>query len=231
MKITVATDIPNHWVLPYCEKLISNLLIQNHDAVLVTEHQNICRGDICFFLGCGQIAKPATLAKNHYNLVVHESALPAGRGWSPLTWQILEGKNQIPIALLEATNGMVDSGDIYLQDLMTFEGHELLEELRVVQGNKTIELAERFVNEYSSLAKQSQAGIPTFYSRRSKLDSELDVNMPLTQLFNQLRVADNDRYPAYFYLHGKKYILTIRKENENDHRRALLKTSVDKTEL
>ncbi|EKD71158.1 MAG: hypothetical protein ACD_46C00262G0007 [uncultured bacterium] len=214
MKITVVTDIPNHWLLPYSAELVANLVANHHQAILVQQHHDIQQGDICFFLGCGQIAKHETLVKNLNNLVIHESAVPKGRGWSPLSWQILEGKNIIPMTLLEANNGPVDSGDIYLQTNMAFHGHELIDELRVEQGKKTIELAMRFVAEYPQLIKRRQEGTPTFYKQRKPQDSELDINKPLTELFEHFRIVDNEKYPAFFYFRGKKYILKIFKEDE-----------------
>jgi len=45
------------------------------------------------------------------NLVVHESDLPRGKGFAPVKWQILDGKKEIPVCLLETTE-QVDSGDI-----------------------------------------------------------------------------------------------------------------------
>ncbi len=41
-----------------------------------------------FFLGCSKIAGPDVLNRNKYNLVVHESALPKGKGFAPVAWQI-----------------------------------------------------------------------------------------------------------------------------------------------
>lgn len=87
------------------------------------------KGDILVLLGCEKIIKDAILKKNRHNLVVHESALPEGKGWSPLTWQILEGKNEIPITLFEAVQN-VDAGQIYLQRKMIFKGWELVDDLR-----------------------------------------------------------------------------------------------------
>ena len=57
-------------------------------------------------------------------LVVHESELPKGHGWAPMTWQILEGKKQIPVTLLEAQNA-VDSGQVYLREYIELKGTEL----------------------------------------------------------------------------------------------------------
>lgn len=78
-------------------------------------------GDFCFYLSCSQIVPPHVLGRFRNNLVVHESDLPQGKGWSPLTWQILEGKNRIPVILFEATE-KVDSGPIYAQEWLEFEG-------------------------------------------------------------------------------------------------------------
>ena len=149
-----------------------------------------------------------------HNLVVHESALPVGKGWSPLTWKLLEGKNKIPVTLIEADD-QVDSGDIYLQQEIYFEGHELVHELRQKQARATIELCRRFVKEYPVILEQrrKQTGQETFYPRRWPKDSRLDPDKNLREQFNLLRVVDNDRYPAFFELNDQKYLIKILKES------------------
>ena len=77
------------------------------------------------------------MGSNRHNLVVHESPLPTGTGWSPLTWQILEGTNQIQVVLFGAANE-VDSGKIYLQEVLEFAGHELIDELQKAQAESTL---------------------------------------------------------------------------------------------
>lgn len=71
-------------------------------------------GDVCLLLRCSRLLSAEQLALHHHSLVVHESALPQGQGWSPMTWQILEGASSIPITLFEATAAL-DAGPIYLQ--------------------------------------------------------------------------------------------------------------------
>ncbi|MFC1540567.1 hypothetical protein ACFL4J_00850 [Candidatus Margulisiibacteriota bacterium] len=56
-------------------------------------------------------------------------------------------------------------------------------------------------------------GEESFYPKRAPKDSELSMNVPLRDLFNKLRVVDNDRYPAFFVNKGKKYLLKIHKED------------------
>ena len=90
------------------------------------------------------MAPSKALALFKRNLVVHENALAKGKGWSPLTWQKLEGKNRIPINLIEATE-QVDSGVIYLQRWLYFKEDELVDELRAKQSQETVFLCKHFV--------------------------------------------------------------------------------------
>ena len=167
-------------------------------------------GDICFYLGCGQIVPCSVLSRFKHNLVVHESDLPQGKGWSPLTWQILEGKNDIPVTLLRAVK-KVDSGDIYLQEWLHFNGCETIDQLRHAQAKVTISLCQQFIKEYPDVLTQArpQTGKSSFYPRRSPQDSELDPQRSLIEQFNLLRVVDNERYPAFFTWLGELYVIKI----------------------
>ena len=48
--------------------------------------------DLCICLSYSKLLSEKDLSKFKNVLVVHESELPKGKGWSPLSWQILEGK-------------------------------------------------------------------------------------------------------------------------------------------
>ena len=145
-----------------------------------------------------------------HTLVVHESDLPQGKGWSPLTWQILEGKSHIPVTLFEAAE-RVDSGPIYAQRWLEFKGHELLDELRYGQAAATRELCRWFVDNYPESAAEAceQSGEESIYPRRRPADSALDANQTFAEQFNLLRVVDNQRYPAFFDWCDRRYELTI----------------------
>ena len=147
-----------------------------------------------------------------HNIVVHPSDLPKGQGFSPLTWLILEGANDIPITLFEAVEN-VDAGPFYFKDIMHFEGHELNEELKLRQGEKTIELVLKFVDAYPNIMPQKQEGEATWYRRRTSKDSELDVTKSIGEQFELLRVVDNERYPAFFLYRGHRYVLRIVKSD------------------
>ncbi|BAN36701.1 hypothetical protein SCD_n02902 [Sulfuricella denitrificans skB26] len=200
------------WMNEYICELLLDWLIAGHRVLWVYDKEYLRPGDFCFYLSCGQIVPTNILSLYRHNLVVHESDLPRGKGWSPLTWEILEGKNRIPVTLFEATE-KVDSGVIYAQEWMEFEGHELIDELREEQASATIKLCKRFVDGYPQILDQAreQVGEESFYPRRREADSELDLTQSLESQFDLLRVVDNQRYPAFFQYEHKRYSLKIEK--------------------
>jgi UDP-2,4-diacetamido-2,4,6-trideoxy-beta-L-altropyranose hydrolase len=200
------------WINNYIQELLLDWLAAGHRVLWVHDKQDLRPGDFCFYLSCGQIVHTDTLSQFQHNLVVHESDLPRGKGWSPLTWQILEGKNSIPVTLFEATE-KVDSGVIYAQEWMEFEGHELLDELREVQAKLTIKLCKQFAENYPQILDKArkQAGEGNFYRRRREADSELDCMQSIGAQFDKLRVVDNHRYPAFFVYRNHRYLLKFKK--------------------
>lgn len=198
------------WINDYIPKFIDRMEKNKHSVSWEHDIKKVGHGDICFLLSCGQIMLRNIMSRNKINLVVHESALPKGKGWSPLTWQILERKNRIPITLLEVAD-KVDNGKIYLQDEMVFEGHELIDELHAVQASYTFKLCEKFIDQFPFILDQGkvQKGKSSFYKKRGQKDSEIDTENTISESFNLLRTVDNKRYPAFFTLKGKKYKLQI----------------------
>lgn len=197
------------WIITYAKKLRDKLKNKGHEVNLINSHDEVRDGDILCLLSCESIFKDLHL--NKHNLVIHESDLPKGKGWSPLTWQVLEGKDKIPVTLFEASKE-VDAGDIYAKEYIYLEGHELLDEIKHQQGLKTIKLVIDFVDRYPQVEATSQKGESTYYTKRTPKDSELNINKSIKEQFNLLRVCDNERYPAYFEFNGEKYFMKIYKD-------------------
>ena len=209
LSISIVSD-KDSWINDYISKFIDRIAKNKHFVSWEHNIKKVQHGDICFLLGCGQLMSKKVMNRNKINLVVHESSVPSGKGWSPLTWQILEGKNRIPITLLEVAD-KVDSGKIYLQDEIVFEGHELIDELRTVQANRTFKLCGKFIDKFPFILEEGkvQEGKSSFYKKRGPEDSEIDVESTISKSFNLLRIVDNKRYPAFFYMKGQKYKLQI----------------------
>ncbi len=211
LSIAICSD-KGSWINEAIPELILDLLTAGHRVSWSHAVEEAPAGDLCFYLSYGRIVGSDVRAKYAHNLVVHESDLPKGRGWAPMSWQILEGATSIPVTLIEAADD-VDAGDIYLQELIALEGSELNPEWRAMQGASTFSLCRQFVENYPAVLAQAraQAGEPTTYPRRRAADSRLDSEKSIAEQFDLLRIVNNDDYPAFFELNGKRYVLRIEK--------------------
>lgn len=208
-RVQVVIDNPS-WMLPFAEMLVAKLCSSGDEANLVRCNDDVMGGAVAFYLGCINITPSEVMARNHRNLVVHASELPNGRGFSPLTWQILEGLNDVPVCLFEAVEA-VDAGPVIYRDKIYFEGHELIDEMRATLGAKSVEVCCRFMTETIPPLGVPQTGDGSFYPRRRPADSKLDVERSIAEQFQLLRVVDNQRYPAYLEWQGHRYAVLIKK--------------------
>lgn len=186
-----------------------------HEIDLVTNCTDLTieHGDILFLISCYEIVPLEVRQRYKACLVIHASDLPQGRGWSPLVWQILEGRNDITVSLLEADEP-VDSGAIWHKIQIHFEGHELCDEIYSVLFEAELKLMDYALDNLESAYPVPQKGEASYYPRRTPEDSCLDVQRSIADQFDLLRVADNKRYPAYFDFRGHRYQVIIRKTDD-----------------
>ena len=144
------------------------------------------------------------------NLVIHESDLPLGKGFAPVQWQILEGKRELPICLLEATE-RVDSGDIVFKSSFNLSGYELYEDVRSMQAQAIFNVISEFLKIYPNFTRTKQTGEESYYPRRLAKDGKLNIDKSLRDQFNLLRIGNNEDWPSFFFVDDQKYILKIYK--------------------
>lgn len=168
-------------------------------------------GDLLFLVSCIEIVDAKQRAKFRHSLVLHAGDLPKDRGWSPHIWAILRGDNEITLSLLEAQDA-VDSGAIWRKVKITFDGNELYDEINQKLFEAELKLmswaCENIANVQPIPQNESQAN---YLRKRTPKDSQLDINKTISEQFNQVRVCDPERYPAYFYVNGCKYKIKIEK--------------------
>lgn len=213
-KLTILVDDPASWILPWARRMLA-CLSKTHCAVMVHDAESVPEGDVCFLLGCMKLLSPDILSRNRNNIVVHESDLPEGRGFSPVAWQVLAGVRCIPVTLFEATAEM-DAGPVWLRSTIWLDGTELLPELRKKQGEKTVEMCLDYLARRESLTPVPQRGPASRFRRRTREDDRLDPEKTIAEQFDHLRIVDNHRYPAWFRLRGRRYRLTIAPMDEED---------------
>lgn len=209
MKIYFLTE-RDSWINEYLRHALNRLSGEPHDTLWVhhAEHVNEC--DLLFVLGYCRKLPQNVLFRASHPLVVHESALPLGRGWSPMTWQVIDGADSICVTMFRAETE-VDTGDILHQVQIALDGTELVGELRRKQWGATWDLVKYAIDTFPDFKYRPQIGEPTYYARRGPDDSQLDVEKTIREQFNLLRTVDNEKYPAYFIYKGICYRIKIDK--------------------
>ena len=212
LSLAVCSD-RGSWINASVPELILGWLCDGHRVVWTHNADELQGGDLCFYLSYGRIVDAKVRSRYRHNLVVHASDLPHGRGWSPASWLILEGAEQIPVTLFEAVDD-VDAGPIYLQDWISLEGTELSGEWRALLAAAMLKLARSFIEKYPSVLDDAreQSGVPTIYPRRRAKDSRLDEARSLADQFNALRIVDNESYPAFFVYKGKTFVIRVSRQ-------------------
>lgn len=215
MRFAIVTSAES-WYYPHAVRLTSELESNESTCPVLTDHRELDGPyEIVFYLSYFRLVGSDVLSRNRHNIVVHESDLPKGRGWAPLFWQVIEGKNEIPVVAFEAVEEM-DAGRIYVREQLRLDGTELHDELRVKQAQMTRDLVLECVRRYrrGELCSMPQTGEPSYYPKRTPADSELDPSKPIEEQFDLLRTVNSADFPAFFDLRGCRYVLSIRKAGE-----------------
>jgi len=214
LKISLICDIKDSFMHDRIPPLEKELEQAGHQVDYLRSMNDLATGDVAFFLACSTILKEEHLRYHLHNVIIHPSRLPQARGSGVVAWKIIEGESKIWVTLFNPTS-KIDAGEIYYQDYFELSGDELSDEIRQRQAELSFKLIKKFLAEYPHIKAIPQEGESSFYGKRKPKDSELDVNKSIKEQFNLLRVVDNERYPAFFMMHGKKYVLRITKEESN----------------
>ena len=213
LKVAFLLDKKNSWISKFINKKdFKDLKRFSFKKFFKPSQAKGC--EIVLILGYTKILNSSFLKSVKYPLVVHESNLPVGRGFSPIQWQILKKKSNITACLIHI-NERVDAGKIILKDKIKFNGTELNSEIRKKQADITIKLIRNFLKKFPKITYKEQKGEATYFKKRTPKDSQLKINQSIKSQFNLLRICDNNDYPAYFIFKKKKYILRIFKEKKN----------------
>lgn len=208
MKISILNTSEQHPINPWLHKWIA----QNsaHQVSLVHSKEQLNKGDLLFLISCEEIVTAADREKFVKTLVIHASDLPNGKGWSPHVWELLAGAEEIVVSLLEA-EGKVDSGDIWDKLKIQIPKTALYEEINTLLFSAELQLMDFAIKNFNTVkpVKQSLESPDSYWPKRKPQDSELDIDKTINEQFNLLRVSDPNRFPAFFYKDGIKFLVKI----------------------
>ena len=214
MKIQILIS-KSSWAKDYQNQIKTKISKFSNNVNIIHNYKNLKKNyDINVIFSYFTKIPKNYLKLSKINLIPHESDLPKGKGMSPLTWQILNGKKKIFFSLIEASS-KIDGGLIYYKKKIEIPKYFLFEELKKIQLNENLKLIIKFIKFYikNNCAPKSkkQKGKSTFFKKRSPEDSKIKIKKSILSQFNLLRSVDNKNYPAFFFIYGKKYFIKISK--------------------
>ncbi len=207
-RLDVICDTIDSFMHDYLPEFVQELSAEGYPVAFLTDMKRLNKSEVAFFISCSTILSDQQLAFHKHNVIIHPSKLPEGRGSGVVSQTIIEGANDVWVTLFEA-NSRLDMGDMYYQDCVILDGTELCDEIRRKQAELSFRLIRQFLADYPRLKRKPQGPKGRFFKKRYPKDSELDPDKSIREQFNLLRICDNSRYPAYFKLNGKTYVLKI----------------------
>lgn len=169
-------------------------------------------GQICLSAGFAYLFSKEFIAKTRICLNVHGSLLPKYAGARTLSWALVDGETQSGVTVHRVDEGM-DTGPILLQRAFPLSAFETTRSL----GRKTgafepdvvVDALALYEDKGETAFADQPGSPPPLRPNRIPAHSEIDSSRPLRELFNDIRAADPDSYPAYFYHHGEKVCIRL----------------------
>jgi len=200
------------------EKVLKEFKVDNY-SVLVDYQQIDSSLDLVFLSGVHYILPEESLNKSTYGVYCfHESPLPEGRGSAPIQWAVSNKRPNLTVSLFKA-NTKIDKGYIVTQINMPVLPSDVYEQLEIKRRVGIQKAFKVMLEELQQgvIVLREQTGSTSYNKKRTAKDSELSVDKSLKELWDEIRVCDNDKFPAYFILNNKKITLTYKVEDLNDH--------------
>lgn len=129
----------------------------------------------------------------------HMTALPYGRGGSPLQNLVAMGVTHTELCMLELTDEL-DAGPVLDRQSLCIEGPA--DEVYARVGLLACQRIRAYLDSGCSWPAKSQTGVPVEFRRRVPAQSELPREGELANLLRHIRMLDAEGYPHAFVEHG-----------------------------
>jgi len=171
--------------------------------------------DVVFASGVYSLIKEKYLNHPTFGIIgFHETPLPEGRGNAPIQWTIENKRSNLTITAIKFVKEM-DAGDYVYQYNVPISISDTLVELEEKRKTGIQKCFTAIIDEMEKgyLVIREQTGSVSISPKRTPPDSELDVNKTLIELWDKIRVCDNEKFPAFFRINNKKIIIKYEVEN------------------
>jgi len=168
--------------------------------------------DIIVSCGFPYIVDQSVISLARYAINVHPTLLPKYRGYRSGPYILINGEQESGVTVHFITPEM-DRGDILIQRKFPVSPFDTTASMY----RKSQEIEPTCLYEALSLLKsgevttqpQNEEEASEYLHLRTPVDSQIDPQRSLTELFNEIRACDPESYPAYFYHENEKVCIKI----------------------
>lgn len=166
--------------------------------------------DIAFAIGWRYLITEETYRiPSKGTLILHDSLLPAYRGFAPMNWAIINGETKTGVTLFYIAEG-IDSGPIVDQLVTEIN----LEDTAKTVDEKIIKLYEKIIidnlpvlaNGSAKCISQNEKNA-TYTCKRTPEDGEINWQLPAKKIYDLIRGLTHPFPGAYTQLHRRKIFL------------------------
>lgn len=166
--------------------------------------------DLIFVVGC-RVLLPETITSipKHGCLAIHDSLLPAYRGFAPLQWSIINGEDYTGVTLFYL-NERMDEGDIVMQKKVNIGPDEMAGEIYDRLNAAAVYMIRQqyplLASGKASRKKQPGKGA-TYTCSRCPADGWIDWNQDTVRIYNTIRALGQPFPGAFTSYKGAKLFL------------------------
>lgn len=176
-----------------------------------------CASNI-FSIGWPYLLPPKLITDDKLYLNIHPTLLPKYAGVTSGAY-VLINDEKITGSTIHLITAVPDGGEVFCQSKVPISKFDTLRSMqRKVYSAEPALVREFFNNLTSNFGVTGvDPGSPDFYPPRTPKDSEIDASKPLIALFDTIRAADPEKFPAFFYVNGEKVNIKMWRERANDN--------------
>lgn len=151
-----------------------------------------------------------------YAINIYPSLLPKYKGAYSGFAIIENGEKETGITAHFIDDG-IDTGDIICQTVIPLTNFDTInsmsKKVSKIEASFVSDVINNIVDNNFKTQKQINSNNIIYNKKRVPEDSLIDINKPLIELYNKIRSCDQENYPAYFELEGKKVKIILEFEN------------------
>ena len=166
----------------------------------LTESINRFRPEICFVMGWYYIIPKKLIDKIQGGFIgIHNSLLPAHRGFAPVVWAMIAGDNETGVSVFSFDEGM-DTGEIWYQSKVKIRNQDYISDvLKKLDDQIDAFFDLKYMDILlGNLKPKKQVNKNVSYgARRTIEDGKIDWTKTATEIYNFIR-AQSKPYPGAY---------------------------------